>query len=143
MRRRVLLTALLAGVVSLIGLVPYVHDGPAHGRAASVAGIHKIRHVVILMQENRSFDTYFGTYPGADGIPRRNGRFTVCLPDPLTRTCKRPYHDHQNRDSGGPHEHLDAIRDVNGGKMDGFVGQLRRGLVAGCTIEPDMPLCAL
>ena len=32
--------------------------------------IHKIKHVVVIMQENRSFDTYFGTYPGADGIPR-------------------------------------------------------------------------
>ena len=24
-------------------------------------GIHKIRHVIVVMQENRSFDTYFGT----------------------------------------------------------------------------------
>ncbi|MEA2145511.1 MAG: hypothetical protein QOG59_1098, partial [Solirubrobacteraceae bacterium] len=29
-------------------------------------GIHKIRHVVVIMQENRSFDNYFGTFPGAD-----------------------------------------------------------------------------
>ena len=28
---------------------------------SSPAGIHKIRHVVIIMQENRSFDSYFGT----------------------------------------------------------------------------------
>jgi len=27
------------------------------------AGIHKIKHVIIIMQENRSFDSYFGTYP--------------------------------------------------------------------------------
>jgi phospholipase C len=27
----------------------------------TVAGIHKIRHVVIIMQENRSFDSYIGT----------------------------------------------------------------------------------
>jgi phospholipase C len=32
-------------------------------------GIHKIRHVVVIMQENRSFDSYFGTFRGADGIP--------------------------------------------------------------------------
>ena len=32
-------------------------------------GIHKIKHVIIIEQENRSFDSYFGTYPGADGIP--------------------------------------------------------------------------
>jgi phospholipase C len=34
--------------------------------APSLAGIHKIRHVIWIMQENRSFDNYFGTYPGAD-----------------------------------------------------------------------------
>ncbi len=26
-------------------------------------GIHKIQHVVVIMQENRSFDHYFGLYP--------------------------------------------------------------------------------
>ncbi|MGH3305115.1 MAG: alkaline phosphatase family protein, partial [Streptosporangiaceae bacterium] len=36
-------------------------------------GIHKIKHVIVIMQENRSFDSYFGTYPGADGIPVQNG----------------------------------------------------------------------
>src|SRR5450432_2226311 len=37
-------------------------------------GIHKIAHVVVIMQENRSFDTYFGTYPGVDGIPMVDGK---------------------------------------------------------------------
>jgi phospholipase C len=99
--------------------------------------------VVILMMENRSFDEYFGTFPGADGLPRRNGRFTVCSPDPRTHRCFSPYHDTSNRNTGGPHEHLDAIRDINGGKMDGFVREARRGLTAGCLASPDMPLCSL
>jgi len=46
------------------------------------AAIHKIKHVVIVMQENRSFDNYFGTYPGAAGIPMKNGVPTVCNADP-------------------------------------------------------------
>jgi phospholipase C len=33
-------------------------------------GLDKIEHFVFIMQENRSFDSYFGTYPGADGIPQ-------------------------------------------------------------------------
>ncbi len=143
MRLRLLLTVLVAGVVSLVGLVPYVQDGPVHVHAASLAGIHRIRHVVIVMQENRSFDSYFGTYPGADGIPRRNGRFTVCSPDPKTGRCFRPYHDTQKRNTGGPHEHLDAVRDINGGEMDGFVRQARRGLTASCVASSDTPLCSL
>ena len=50
----------------------------APSRAASLEGIHKIQHVVMIMQENRSYDTYFGTYPGGNGIPG-----DVCVPDPV------------------------------------------------------------
>src|SRR5262249_19851353 len=56
-------------------------------------GIHKIRHVLIIMEENRSFDSFVGTYPGADGLPAKNGQFTVCVPNPRTHGCDRPYHD--------------------------------------------------
>jgi phospholipase C len=28
---------------------------------APLQGIHKIQHVIVIMQENRSFDSYFGT----------------------------------------------------------------------------------
>ena len=31
------------------------------------AGLSKIQHIVFIVQENRSFDEYFGTFPGADG----------------------------------------------------------------------------
>ena len=54
--------------------------GAASRRAAAPpapTGIHKIKHIVIIMQENRSFDNYFVTYPGADGIPMKNGVPTV------------------------------------------------------------------
>ncbi len=37
-------------------------------------GIHKIRHVVIVVQENRSFDNYFGAYRGAAEATRQTGR---------------------------------------------------------------------
>jgi phospholipase C len=89
-------------------------------------GIHKIQHVVVIMQENRSFDSYFGAYPGADGIAMRNGRPTVCVPDPRTGACVRPYHDRHDRNLGGPHGASHAAGDVNGGRMDGFVTQQER-----------------
>ena len=60
----------------------------ASGSYIVPAGIHKIKHVIIVMQENRSFDTYFGIYPGADGIPMKDGTPTVCVPNPAaTRTA--------------------------------------------------------
>jgi len=64
--------------------------GPPSASQAATNGIHKIKHIVIIMQENRSFDSYFGTYPGADGIPRRAGRPAVRVPDPLRTRCVRP-----------------------------------------------------
>jgi len=48
-------------------------SGGPSGSYIVPAGIGKIKHVIIVMQENRSFDTYFGTYPGADGIPMTDG----------------------------------------------------------------------
>ena len=113
------------------------------GAQARPVGIHKIRHVIVIMQENRSFDSYFGTYPGADGLPRVDGHFTVCSPDPRTGICVKPFHDTLDRNSGGPHEHHDAVKDVNTGKMNGFMREARRGLVAGCSVSPDSPLCSL
>jgi phospholipase C len=56
--------------------------------------IHTIKHVIVIMQENRSFDSYFGTYPGADGIPMTRGGPSVCVPDPQTTQCVKPYADH-------------------------------------------------
>ena len=116
---------------------------PGHARAARPTGIHKIRHIVVIMQENRSFDSYFGTYPGADGLPRRHGRFTVCVPDPLNGGCRRPFHDAADRNAGGPHDHVDAIRDIAGGRMSGFVARAESGRKLFCHRHIDSPRCSL
>ena len=87
------------------------------------------------MQENRSFDEYFGTYPGADGIPMQNGVPTVCSPDPQTGQCLKPYYNPNDINSGGPHAAASATADIDGGKMDGFVAQFRKAAKA-CKEEP-------
>ncbi|GCE09835.1 alkaline phosphatase family protein [Dictyobacter aurantiacus] len=102
--------------------------------------IHKIKHVIVIMQENRSFDSYFGTYPGADGIPMKNGVPSVCVNDPKTHQCIKPYHDTQDLNHGGPHGVANAVADVNGGKMDGFVAQAEKG--KGSCTNPDDPACS-
>src|SRR5918996_1453170 len=69
-------------------------------------GIGKIDHFIFIVQENRSFDHYFGTFPGADGLPTNaNGEFTTCVPDPVLGHCAKPYHDDTLIDLGGPHSH--------------------------------------
>src|SRR4051812_21475636 len=81
------------------------------------------------MQENRSFDSYFGTFLGADGIPGITGNpgAVPCVPNPHRDDCDRPYHEASDRNFGGPHGHDDATADINGGRMDGFVGRAESG----------------
>ena len=138
------LVVVVAGAF-LLGLLLGSAELPGHrheARAGTRRGIHKIRHIVIITQENRSFDSYFGTYPGADGIPMKNGVPTVCNPDPKTHECVKPYHDTSNRNGGGPHDTINAIRDIHAGRMDGFQRQAREGRFLACH-STDNPGCSL
>ncbi|MGI8608352.1 MAG: alkaline phosphatase family protein [Candidatus Dormibacteria bacterium] len=103
------------------------------------SGIHTIRHVIVIMQENRSFDHYFGTYPGADGLPREGNTFTACVNDPRTGQCVYPFHDTSDVNHGGPHSNIDARTDINGGAMNGFIRDAERGKT-GCA-STDNPAC--
>lgn len=115
-------------------------SGPVPPTPPISPDIHKIKHVVVIMQENRSFDTYFGTFPGADGIPMKHGVPTVCLPGPRNGGCDRPFHDRADLNWGAPHSAAAAKADINGAKMDGFVAAAERAQ-AGCTAVAN-PVCA-
>ncbi len=111
-------------------------------------GIHKIKHIVIIMQENRSFDAYFGTYPGADGIPGLAGHpgQVPCVPDPRALHCQQPYYDPNGTNAGGPHLNEDAVADVDGGKMDGFINSVEQSASfdtdkASCLTNAQPPGC--
>jgi phospholipase C len=106
--RKIKLVSILL-IIFIMGII-FIHiDGQQQD-------YNKIKHIIIIMQENRAFDSYFGTYPGADGIPN-----SVCIPDPELGKCKKPYHDPNDRNQGGPHSGYAAITDIDNGKMDGFL----------------------
>lgn len=134
---------LAAALVTTLAMVSCVSSSPSATASPTASGgssgLQKIKHIVVIMQENRSFDEYFGLYPGADGLPRQNGQFTVCVPDPASGTCVRPYHDATDKNGGGPHGSSNATADLNGGKMDGFIGQAEKGK-KGCVESVD-PNC--
>jgi phospholipase C len=78
-----------------------------------------IDHIIFLVQENHSFDNYFGTYPGAEGLPaglklpmsRRSAvtvaPFHFATPTSLTHDMSHAY---------------DVCRQaMNSGKMDQFI----------------------
>jgi phospholipase C len=139
-RRRWLRTAVVACLALVGGACSTPPTAPTPSATTSDLGIHKIRHVIVILQENRSFDSYFGTFPGADGIPMRNGVPTVCIPDSQTGACAQPYVDHANVNGGGPHGASSATADIDSGKMDGFIDQAI-GSRKGCT-DPTNPACS-
>jgi phospholipase C len=123
-----------ASVVALMAVAFGLTAAPG-AWAAPVDGIHNIQHVIVIMQENRSFDQYFGTYPGANGIPAG-----VCEPDPLNGGCVAPFHDSSDKNYGGPHGVGAFMADLDGGRMDGFVGQAEKGSKCKST-EPGCSPC--
>ncbi|MFD4838279.1 phosphocholine-specific phospholipase C [Achromobacter sp. NPDC058515] len=96
---------------------------PANNRTGT---INDVEHVVILMQENRSFDMYFGTYRGARGF---GDRFTIPLPENRSvweqsngTRIVMPYHldstqGNAQRVAGTPHDYVDAQMAWDGGRM--------------------------
>jgi phospholipase C len=147
----------VAAIAATIGLVTLaiwhtssastINVGPLHKLQVPIApdvstrGIHKIRHVIVVMQENRSFDNYFGTFPGADGIPMVGGVPTVCVPDPALGRCVRPYHDPSPVNAGGPHNTEAAVRDIHGGTMNGFERTALSGRTKACRHATASPVC--
>jgi phospholipase C len=102
------------GVVSLFLWISLVVPGVV---ARGQAGI-PIEHFIFIVQENHSFDNYFGTFPGANGIPAE-----VALADypggplvnkPFLTTAANIPHDLS-------HRWVSAVLDYNNGAMNGFM----------------------
>ena len=84
-----------------------------------------IKHFMAVMQQNHTFDNYFGAYPGSEGIPP-----DICLPETLPESesgetsCVAPFEigDHPISDLS----HTDDVfkAQYRNGLMDGFVATL-------------------
>ena len=95
----------------------YGQLAPAAGTTASedpiqsLLGSGKIKHVVIIMKENRSFDHYFGKFPNAAGATM--GLTSTGQSIPLWRAPDVMFHD-------AGHTWEAAITANDGGKLDWF-----------------------
>ena len=102
-----------------------------------------IEHLVVLMQENHTFDNYFATYPGADGVPAG-----TCIPidpfDPENTSCVESYHIGDKPIDDLDHSLRTFKLQYNDGKMDGFVYALNQrnqngALAMGYYDDRDLP----
>ena len=92
-RRRLLTTATaLSGVAAGTAVLPASLRRALAATLGDPPGgsLRDIEHIVILMQENRSFDHYFGTMPGVRGFA---DPAAVRLPDG-SPVFRQPYPDH-------------------------------------------------
>jgi phospholipase C len=109
-----------------------------------------IKHIVILMQENRSFDHYFGTFPGVRGftdptaITLPSGNPVFYQPDPShANGYLVPFHYDTKRTSaqatpGTDHSWPTQHQAWDGGKMDGWIAA-KGPYTMGYFTEDDIP----
>jgi phospholipase C len=83
-----------------------------------------IKHLIVLMQENHTFDNYFGTYPGADGYP--SGTKMPVDPKNPDAGYVVPWHIGDSTITDLNHNAATYREQYNNGKMDGFVSALNR-----------------
>ena len=126
MKRLVLAVGALGSLCSGPALLPPLT--PQAG--ATATGIHKIQHVIIIMQENRSFDSYFGTFPGAVGIPMKKGCPPSAAPDPASGNASSHSSLTTTKQGWWTPRRAAAVSDINGGKMNGFVRTAETGAKA-------------
>jgi phospholipase C len=131
-------TGLQAGALAAVSapLPPHLRQALAAPRPAG--GLHDVRHVVLLMQENRSFDHYFGALSGVRGfddptaLRLADGRSVFHQPDrenPLGYLL--PFHLDTKSSSAqklpsNSHSWAAQHASWNGGRMDGWVSAHRR-----------------
>lgn len=84
-----------------------------------------IKHLIVVMQQNHTFDNYFGTYPGANGVPP-DTCMPVSLSDPDSTDCIAPFRidDYPLEDLN--HSDTTFQYQYQDGKMNGFVEALNR-----------------
>jgi phospholipase C len=128
----------LAGCSGGSGSVVLTPSSPPPGLTALVR--QKVKHVFVIVQENHSFDNYFGLYPGTGGQTVENlGSATAqaddCVPDPQTGGCQRPFLISANTSSpsyvpdapdvdGGNNDRDDQEAAIDHGKMDGWLSDI-------------------
>ncbi len=138
-------------------------------RVAQAAGpFDKLNHIVVIFQENRSFDSIYGSFPGADGLANagastrqvdRNGVPYDTLPQPIDTNLAPPAPDPRfpaalpvapfdlaryvppNERHGDPvHRFYQEQFQIHGGRMDQFVAWTNvGGLVMGYYDATNLP----
>lgn len=132
-------TALITGLATQTGCAGMRHDGPAFKYPTTTP----IQHVVVIFQENVSFDHYFGTYPKAANVPGEphfsakgntpsvNGFSEALLKHNPNQYNPRRLARSQALTCDQDHHYTDEQKAFHGGLMDQFVEYTESGNCSG------------
>ncbi len=122
MRARLLAAAMVALLGSWLA-APAATAAPTAPAASAAstgsAGPAKIKHFVYMIQGDRSFDNYFGTYPGADRIPAGTCQRRIVTGS--DKECVRPFPLHGKAVPALGAGTVELDNQYDEGRMDGFV----------------------
>ncbi|MCW2931705.1 MAG: Phospholipase, partial [Actinomycetia bacterium] len=149
--------AAVASAAGLAGVLP-ANLAKAATRKPQEFDLSKVKHLVFQMQENRSFDHYFGTFPGARGfndptaIRLPNGRPVFQQPDPANPDgYLEPWHMSTITTGAAAvpslsHDWRDQHASWNQGAMDGWLlshvasdGETNGSFTMGYYEQEDIP----
>ena len=103
----------------LLALLLVSPFAPVLGATASTPASVPLKHIFIIVEENHSFDNYFGYYPGVNGLAN-----AVPQPDPNSTVPVAPFEINQATIPKDLCHYTSCARaDYNGGKMDGFLSK--------------------
>jgi phospholipase C len=120
----------LAVVVAALAMVPTVLDGSASANtegksdARFAPPLQRLQHIVVLMQENRSYDDYFGALHRM-GQKASEAEPTAGNPNPVDPTSKiAPFHQSAACEVADVnHSWTGTHAEIADGRMDGFTAQ--------------------
>jgi phospholipase C len=124
--------ALLAFLTSPM-LLPAQEAAPARSDDAALAALvrSKIKHVFVIYQENRSYDSYFGTFPGSENLTTTFAQTQGFRQyDPIGAQWVTPFRITASDTADADHSRLSLITKADEGRMDLFVSAEEFGLLA-------------
>lgn len=138
-RVRSVVLVIAALVVLLSGGLAFFVVGPSHASQASHAnrsgarqlGTTPLQHIIFLMKENHTFDSYFGAFPGVNGVT------TGVMKNADGTTSTIPLNPMQDSQPEMGHNWNGAHTDYDGGKMDAFnIGEKTSTSTTSCAPAP-------
>lgn len=131
----------VCGAISALGACQYSEPSAALSDSLRSSAKSSIKHIVVLMMENRSFDHYLGWLPGADGrqaglsyVDKLGVAHATYPLAPDYQGCGHPDPDH---------DFTNARIEYNGGQCDGWLRTANNDKYAiGYYTRGDLPFLA-